>query len=72
MNNLGYVKRHVLYGSNILEGMKLIEKSYAKRRLIIRVKRGAATKLFKHYMTRIKNSLNNVLKETQEVRSDLT
>jgi len=67
----GYVKSHVLYASNILEKMKLIEKSYAKRRLIIRVKRGAVTKLLKHYMIRIKDSLNDILKEAHEIRSDL-
>jgi len=67
----GYVKSHVLYASNILEKMKLIEKSYAKRRLIISVKRGAVTKLLKHYMIRIKDSLNDILEETHEIRSDL-
>lgn len=67
----GYVKSHVLYASNILERMMLIEKSYFKRRLIIKVRKGAITKLLKHYMQKIKDSLGKILKEIQDTKGDL-
>ena len=67
----GYVKSHVLYASNILEKMKLIDKSYSKGRLIINVKKGVVIKLFKSYLMRIRESLYNLMEDVGELRQDL-